>query len=544
MTTINFKKIARTIMLVVVFIVLVLPGCNDDYLLENPKTAVSGAIFWNSEEDAHAALMGCYSTYIDGWGERLGNYDKSMIWMSSWAGYSSWRDFGWARERQISPTHGTINTLWMKSFRQIARANYFLDNIDKVNMEETKKVVMKAEARFLRAFTYFWLFQLWKNVPLVTTTLTFDEANHVEQASKEELVNFILAELTEVAQDLPLEQEPSDRGRAEKGAAMALKGRLLMSEERWSEAATTYKEIMDLNRYVIDPRYKELFEDEGENNDEVIYANQYMENQMGEAMSQHTMKSSLYGGFNACNVFQHVLDKFPMIDGKPIGESPMYDPQNPFNNRDPRLYATVLITGYSEVFGEIFNGDPETIAKTGQTGPNISGYILQKFWDRNYEGNSQYYGGDYPQMRYAEVLLSRLESELEAGNAIDQGLLDNTINKVRQREAVGMPPVTETDLVKLRDIVRRERFVELAFEGGIEYFDLKRWKILQAEASQELYGMKMTDNPAEYEGRYAINEKGHLIIGQLEFYEHNYLWPIPLNELNINDNLQQNPAYY
>jgi hypothetical protein len=544
MITINFKNIARRIMSVAAVIVLLLPGCNEDYLLENPKTSVSGAIFWNSEEDAHAALMGCYSTYLDRWGERFGNYDKSMVWISSWAGYSSWRDFGWARERQISPIHGTISTIWVKSFRQIARANYFLDNIDKVNMDLAKKEMMIAEARFLRAFTYFWLVQLWENVPLVTTTLTFHEANNVKQASKEEVVNFILAELTAAADDLPLRQLPADRGRAEKGAAMAMKGRLLLSEERWSEAATTYKEIMDLNRYVIDPRYKELFEDEGENNDEVIYATQYMENEMGEAMSQHTMKSSLYGGFNACNVFQHVLDKFPMIDGKPIDESTMYDLQNPFADRDPRLYATVLISGYSEVSGEVFTGDPETIAKTGQTGPNISGYILQKFWDRNYGGNSQYYGADYPHIRYAEVLLSRLEAELEAGNAIDQNLLDNTINKVRQRAAVGMPPITETDPAKLREIVRRERFVELAFEGGIEYFDLKRWKTLQAEASQELYGMQLTDNPAEYQGRYAVNEDGHLIIGRLEFYEYNYLWPIPLDELNVNESLEQNPGYF
>lgn len=543
MITLYIKLKYRNPYIVLFLLFLVLAGCSEDYLTENPKTSISEAIFWNSEEEAHQALMGVYSTYYDRSGERLGNYDKSMIWMSSWAGYSSWRDFGWARERQISPTHGSITTLWTKSFRQIARANYFLENIDEVDMDGERKAEMKGEVRFLRAFTYFWLLQLWENVPLVTHTLTFDEANTISQAPKEALVEFILEELTAAAAELPLKHAPAAMGRAEKGAALALKGRLLMSEQRWPEAAATYKEIMDLNRYEIDPRYKELFEDEGENNNEVIYANQYMENEMGEAMSQHTIKSSVYGGFNACNVFQHVLDKFPMIDGNPIGESDLYDPENPFDNRDPRLYATVLITGYSEVFGETFQGDPETIAKTGQTGPNISGYILQKFWDRNYEGNSQYYGGDYPQMRFAEVLLSRLESELEAGNAIDQSLLDNTINRIRQREAVGMPPVTETNPELLREIVRRERAVELAFEGGIEYFDLKRWGLLQEEASQELYGMKITDNPGNYQGQYAINPQGHLILGSLEFNEFNNLWPLPLSELDVNKNLRQNPGY-
>ncbi|WP_158856453.1 RagB/SusD family nutrient uptake outer membrane protein [Lunatibacter salilacus] len=528
---------------IVFFFMVFLPACNEDFLVENPKTAISEAIFWKNAQEAHQALMGCYSVYYDRWGERLGNYDKSMIWMSSWAGYSSWRDFGWARERQITPTHGTINTLWQKSYRQIARANYFLENIDRVEMDETEKAAMKGEVQFLRAFTYFWLFQLWENIPLVKNTLTFDEANNVTQAPKEELVEFILAELTQAAERMHVRQAPSAMGRAEKGSALAMKGRLLMAENRWSEAAGTYEEIMGMGRYVIDPRYKELFQDDGENNDEVIFANQYMENEMGESMSQHTIKSSIYGGFNACNVFQHVLDKFPMNDGVPIENSALYDPENPFENRDPRLYATILITGYSEVFGVVFTGDPASIARTGQTGPNISGYILQKFWDRDYEGNSQFYGGDYPQIRYAEVLLSRLEAELEAGNSIDQSLLDNTINQVRQRQAVDMPPVTEMDPAALRDIVRRERAVELAFEGGIEYFDLKRWGTLQEEVSQELYGMKITDDPENYVGQYAINENGHLVLGRLVFNEFNALWPIPLNELDVNENFVQNPGY-
>lgn len=542
MNIIYINKIIQKYLFVPAAIIFFLTGCSEDFLDENPKTALSEGIFWQSEEEAHQALMGCY-TYDRGWAERLINLDKSMIYMSHWAGYSSWRDFGYGRERQISPTHGSITGIWAKSYRQIARANYFLDNIDKVNMDEREKSIMKGEVRFLRAFTYFWLYQLWENVPLVKTTLTFDEANNVSQAPKQELVDFILTELTEAAQDLPERQPSSAMGRAEKGAALAIKGRLLMSEERWQEAASTYKQIMDLNRYSIDPRYKELFESDGENNEEVIFANQLMENEMGEMITQKAVASSLYGGYNACNVFQHVLDKFPMKDGQPINESNMYDPQNPYDNRDPRLYATILITGYSDVFGEVFQGDPETIAKTGQTGPNISGYILQKFWDRDYEGNVMSYGGDYPQIRYAEVLLSRLESELEAGNAIDQGLLDLTINEVRQRAEINMPPVTETDLAKLREIVRRERAVELAFEGGVDYFDLKRWGTLQQEASRELYGMKITDDPEGYDGLYSINSEGHLIIGNLDFYEHNYLWPIPLNELDINKNLVQNPGY-
>lgn len=542
MKTFNIKLI-RKITFLLTLNILFLSGCKQAYLDEYPKSALSEQIYWNNEADAYQALMGIYSTFYNNYAECINDLDKSMIWMSAFAGYASWRTFG-SREVEIQPTFGPIATMWQKMYIHISRANYFLDNIDKVNMDETKKATMIAEARFLRAFSYFWLSQTFGNVPLSTTTLTFDKANSISQSSEEEVRAFVLSELTEIASDLPIEQSSSEKGRIERGAALALKGRVLMVDKKWSEAADTYKQIMDMNRYEIDPRFKKLFEDEGEVNDEFIFVNKYMENELGECMSQHTMRSSLYGGYNACNAFQHLVDAFRMNDGMTIEESPFFDPAHPFQNRDPRLYATLLIAGYSEVYGKIFSGDPATIRKTGQYGANVSGYLVGKFWDRDYTGNRQKYGGDYPQIRYAEVLLSRLECELEAGNAIIQNLLDNTINRVRQRQEINMPPVTVTNTSELREIVRNERFVELCFEGGIRYFDLRRWGILKQEVDRDILGMRITNDPANYTGIYTINKDGYLYIGHLKFYDYNYLWPIPLSELDVNHNLVQNPGYH
>ncbi len=527
----------------IAFTLLIPSGCQNGFLDENPLDAISEGIFWNNRAECYQALMGVYSTYAERTAERINNLDKSMIWMSSFAGYSSWRTFDWTRGIEIQATHGTITTMWRKLYLQISRTNYFLDNIDKADIPAEEKAQMKAEVRFLRAFSYFWLSQMYGNIPMPTHTLTFEEANNISQVSEKEAREFILSELTAIAGDLPLSHSATEKGRIEKGAALALKGRVLLAEKRWADAAVTYREIMNLGRYEIDPRFKQLFITEGENNQEFIFVNKYMENEFGEAMSQHTIRSSLYGGFNACNLFQHFLDEFPMKDGKSIAESDLYNPKEPFDNRDPRLYETVLITGYSEVNGEVFQGDPVTIARTGQTGANITGYILQKFWDRSFTGNRQYYGADYPQIRYAEILLSLLEAELEAGTAITQGLLDETINRIRKRPAVNMPEVIEKDPSRLREIVRRERVVELGFEGGIEYFDMRRWGTLQEMVDREYYGMKMTDDPANYEGIHNINQDGHLVIGRQRFYEFNYLWPIPLSELDVNSNLKQNPGY-
>ncbi len=543
MNTRYFKNLTGWITMIFSLVILILSGCSEAYLDENPPNAISEGIYWETKEDASQALAGIYTQYQSGWSERVSNLDKSMAWMSSWAGYSSWRDFGWTRDVEIDPTHGTVTGMWTLIFRQISRANYFLDNIGKVNMDAAEKAMMTAEARFLRAFSYFWAGTMYGNVPLITKTISFEEANSITQVNEEAIMNFIVSEMTAIEPDLPLRQTATNKGRIEKGAAMALKGRVLLAQNKWSEAAAVYKQIMDLNRYIIDPRFKQLFEDEAENTDEFIFANQYMENEYGEAASQFTMRSSLYGGYNSCNVFKHLLDKFGMTDGKPITESPMYNPDNPYVNRDPRLYATVLITGYSVVNGAIFNGDPESIAVTGQTGPNVSGFLLNKFWDQGYKGNWQYYGGDYAQIRYAEVLLSRLEAELEAGTPITQALLDATINKVRQRAAVNMPVVTETNKDNLRKIVRNERFVELVCEGGIEYFDLRRWKTLKQELDRDILGMRITNDPANYTGKFIINSEGYLKIGRLNFYDYNYLWPIPLSELDVNKNFKQNPGY-
>jgi starch-binding outer membrane protein, SusD/RagB family len=546
----NNKIIKPRIIKIAFFLVLFVflsPGCHHDFLDEYPKISISEQIYWQTEDDAYQALVGVYALLRSGWGERLEGYGKQFCWASAFAGYGSWRNFGHSRGLVLEPGGAIHLIMWRLSYQIISRANYFLENINKVNIDESKRNVMIAEVRFIRAFMHFWLNQWYGSVPVVTTVLTFDEANSIMQSSEQDVRSFILAELTEIAPVLPLAHPASEKGRIERGAALALKGRVLLYEERWPEAVEVYSQIMNLGRYIIDPRWKELFQVQGDDNDEAIFVVKYHESEQGgEAMSQHTMRSSLYGGFNALNVFKHFVDNFRMIDGELINDSPLYDPGNPYNNRDPRLYKTLLIADYSVVpiDGEVFRGDPATIARIGQTGTNISGYLLQKWWDWQYVGNRRTYGGDYMQIRYAEVLLSRLEAELEAGNSISQDLLDNTINRIRQRPEIDMPPVTETDPAKLREIIRNERFVELAFEGGIRYFDLRRWRTLETEVGIEVLGMRMTNDPASYEGLHHINEDGYLIIGSLVFEPHNYYWPIPLSELDVNKNLVQNPGYY
>jgi starch-binding outer membrane protein, SusD/RagB family len=540
----NSNKIFMKNILPLTLIVLLLLGCNDSFLTEYPQNELNEGVFWNDEKDALMGLMGCYvirNTGHNQWGPYINRLQYFDVWTDVGTCMRPSAPTHWPLEG-IYPTEKEINSFWDDCYDKISRFNYFLDNIVKVEMDENKKAEMIAEVRFLRGYYYFWLSQLWGDVPFPKTTLTFNEANTISRSSKSEIVDFVLQELTEASIDLPVKRPPDEKGRIEKGAALAIKGRLLMAEKRWSEAAETYKEIIDLNRYVIDPRWKKLFEDEGDGNDESIWTLVYVEGEFGTDTNTRVTAPGAYGGSALVQIFQGFVDKFLMTDGKTIEESPLYNPENPFENRDPRLYATVLLPGYSVCpDGKIFNGQAELKGGAGATG-----YFLNKFWDHEYNNAGAdvfRYGADYMLIRYPEVLLSYLECKIEAGDNITQDLLDNTINKLRSREEVNMPGVTVTNSDELREITRRERSIELSFEGGLRYWDLLRWGIAHEVISGTFYGLKITDNPEEYSGKYTINEKGHIVVETRDFKDYYYLWPIPLDELNINDNLQQNPGY-
>lgn len=542
MTNLKLKKNREIVAFIFLTLVSLLIGCNDDFLSKNPPAQLSEGTFWNTEKDATRALIGCYQIGYGGWNDFNG-------WNTRMIRFAQWTDIG--RHKQPAGNYGLnsyydnngdIVQTWQYNYQKIARVNYFLANIDKVEMNEEVKSEMIAEVKFLRAYSYFILCQLWGDVPLTKEVLTFEEANSISRDPKETVVKFVLDELTEAANKLPVKRPSSEDGRIEKGAALTLKGRLLMAEKRWAEAAANYQAIIELNRYEIDPRFKKLFEDEGDDSDEIIFAERHVEDLIGEGVTQQMIRSGWYDGYEEMCLFQEFVDKFLMIDGEPIESSPLYDPENPFENRDPRLYATVLLPGYSVINGKTFQGHPDSLATLGYTNSGITGYSINKFVDWEYDGNWMKYGGDYILMRYAEVLLSFLESKIEAGDVITQNLLDATINKVRGRAEINMIPVTETNPDKLREIVRRERVVELCFEGGLRYWDLIRWGIAKEVLDNTFHGMKLTDNPSSYT-KYNVNDKGYLISAKRNFNDHNYLWPIPLSELDVNKNLTQNPGY-
>jgi starch-binding outer membrane protein, SusD/RagB family len=525
-----------------------LSGCVS--LDKEPLDSLSTGTFWKTESDAMLGLTGVYKVVG---GLQQGNYD---LWsqLSCLYLFEATTDNGFEKDNAVTDfnngslasTYGPVKTLWANTYTQISRCNNFIDNIDAVKMNADKLAEMKAEVKVIRAYDYFNLYFYWGDVPLTKHILTVNEANNISRTAKSEVKDFVIAELQEAIPQLPITRPDDEYGRITRGGALAILGRVLMAEKRWEEAKAAYKQIIDMGVYIIDPNFKSIFEEKGETSKEHVLVSVRMQDVYGTPMLRGCFGFS-FGGYHWFSPYNQLIEEFECTDGKPISESPLYDPEKPYVNRDPRLYKTIGINGLTVLKGKLYVSHPDSSSVKYQdqvTRRPWSGYLLDKFVDEDYTGQITQYGCDFPMIRYAEVLLSYLESNIESGTAITQELLNQTINKVRGRTEIAMPPVTETDKTKLTTILRRERRVELAWEG-LRLYDLYRWHIAHVNLTGTFTGMKVC--PASKAASYKtvkVDSKGYYFCEQTNFREDvDYLWPIPQSERDVNPYLTQNPGY-
>jgi len=522
------------------------PGCKKDFFDKQPLDAVSDATFWKSEGDAKLALAACYRSRSGGdWTSNDFWTPWSILNMEIMAGNGSEKELNpdGITDGTLSSSNGMIKGHWANSYQRITTCNNFLDHIEQISMDATQKSIMVAEVRTIRAYEYFNLALYFGDVPLVQHLLTLEEANSVSRTPKADVWAFAETELKESAAVLPKTRPNAENGRMTAGAALAILGRLQMAEKKWADAAVTYKSIIDNGTYVIEPKFREIFWQANEFSKEIILSSQFQSGVYGHVALQFLYPEQ-FNGWHQYSPYNELVKVFECKDGKTIEESPLYDKNNPYNNRDPRLDETIMINNRTSFRGTTFVSTPGSSSPDKKDKyPVWSGYCINKFMDEGYTGSLFDYGGNWVIIRYAEVLLSYLESKLESGALIDQALLDATINKVRGRAAVNMPAVTTTDATELRKIIRRERRVEFAFEG-LRYYDILRWGIAAEELNGQFTGMKLTNDPANYT-TYPVDNEGYFIMAKKRAFKKgiNELWPIPQSERDINKNLTQNTGY-
>ncbi len=454
------------------------------------------------------------------------------------------------------------NPLGFWAYSSIRRANEFLENVDIASVPDDLKIRLRGEVRFLRALLYFKMVKRYGGVPLIIKPHTLDDDLEVSRNSLEECFAFIVEELEKAASEL---SENAPRGRAGRGAAMALKGRVLLfyasplynknnDISRWEIAASANKKVIDLGKYHLYPNHNTLWLEKGANT-ESIFEIQY---KMPE--KQHGWDSGVkplrIANNNAGQLspLQELVDAFPMKNGKLITETKSgYDPANPYIGRDNRFYSFIAYNGSTmkgtqsgppvkEITLDIYKGGVDYDAVPSmQIYNTFTGYFIRKAVDPE---NSVYAGGSgstqpWIEIRYAEVLLNYAESRNEILASPDESIY-NVLNEIRRRAGI-TEDISYGSLNKdeMRKLIRNERYIELCFEKK-RYWDIRRWKIAETLLNGRRYnGVVITkNNDGSFGYEYAPVDPQPIV-----FTEKMYWMPIPQNEITKNRNLQQNPGW-
>mgnify|MGYP003217756730 FL=1 len=262
-----------------------------------------------------------------------------------------------------------------------------------------------------------------------------------------------------------------------------------------------------------------------------------------------------YGGWHQFAPYNELVKEYFCTDGKDIKTSEVYDENDPYANRDLRLYASVFLPPLGSYPGSTYNDITYDCFKGANTSDYynkfalFNGYCPKKGCDPSIINNLGATPTYTPIMRYAEVLLSYLEALNEAQpSAVDQDILDLTINDIRDRVKLTKLEKANMSQELIREAVRKERRVELAFEG-LRYYDVLRWGIAEKELNHTFTGVKLSDDPKarNYRGSGTaaspVDEDMYYQFEKRTWSPHNRYFPIPQNDLNVNKNLKQNTGY-
>jgi len=343
-------------------------------------------------------------------------------------------DNTWLIQRgQLAPENlGMAGTIWGRSYRSIRECNYGLVNITSVNMSSVHKTWLTGELRFIRAFRYQDLIRNYGGVVLMGDKVldladNLTDASLFTRASIKDCIDYVVSQLDSAVSELPAANDATlwVLGRATKGAALALKSRLLLyaasplyNTGTWAAAAAAAQAVIDLNQYSLEPDYGSLFRNSASN--EIIFERLYAIGARHVCMEIANGPNG-YGGWAGNTPLQNFVDAYETSNGKDINDAGSgYNEQNPYVNRDPRLAATVLYNNapYRGSTVQIYTPNGKD-SKDGPSNWNTTktGYYLRKFMDDdNPIDNPWNVAGLQPWIyfRLAEIYLNYAEAQNEA----------------------------------------------------------------------------------------------------------------------------------
>lgn len=472
-------------------------------------------------------------------------------------------------------TNGRITALnnpdgvWSSSYYGIRRANIFLKNVYKVP-NVLLNTYGKAEARFIRAMCYFELLKRYGGIPLVGDTLfTLEDNLQLPRNTFADCVDYIVRECDSIKGKLRVETIPdADWGRIPRGAAMALKARVLLyaasplcngggveadpakraltgyitaDNSRWQKALDAAQDFIALGSYGLNTSFGPLFTTK--KNVEVILARQTANNYVIENNNAPVGFASPAIGFGLTSPTQELVDAFPMNNGLAITAAGSgYNAAAPYANRDPRLGFTVFYNGYKWLSRLIETHDGGKDKPGGNTVQTKTGYYMRKFM-ADFSSNTTYtnQSHNFILFRYAEILLNQAEALNELGRSPEAYA---PLIAIRKRAGItagsnalyGLTAsMTQADM---RTVIQNERRIELAFEEH-RFWDTRRWKIADTRLNGTVHGMKITKDATSGTLTYTVVDATQLLFNPSRMYH----MPLPYAEISKNASLIQNEGW-
>lgn len=491
-------KYSLKILIISLLTSIIISSC-EDLLRENPKSFLTPDNFPKTEKDAIAATNAIYSRLFSSPREIYYGFVPTD---EAFQGYHNKRPLTYFLD--LNGFNDDCNTLWQEAYAGVARANTAIDYIPLVNMNETLKKRLVAEAKFLRAYYYFGLVQKYGAVPIVAGTL--DGTGVLEGITRspvDEVYKLIKQDLLSAKPDLPESYPDAEKGRATKWAATGILAKVYLTIKEWGDAIKQCDEIINSGKFGLIADYNKLFHVENEHKlfpdkngkltNENIWDVQFAIDERPNTITQQTGSrdksiagnKAIYGGFE--NMIP--VETFVKM----------------FETGDKRLAISYITT---------VNGVVLKSTTTTGAGP-ISGKYHNLNSGPPSPANS---GNNFYVLRYADVLLMRAEAENELNGPANAYTYINLV-----RERAGIPALSGLSNQTFRLAIRKERATELSFEGHRRY-DLLRWgifvEIIRNSTSKFL--MEPAANILDY----------HILL------------PVPNNEIAASGgSIIQNPGY-
>lgn len=480
----------------------------------NPLDQISTATFYKSKGDFDKALAAVYSSFQ--YGEFASEMPSRDNLTDNSYGQFNTGNMNDIAGGNIAPSLGGYEqSFYNDSYASIARINIFLQQLAAYKNSDITDAQRKqyiGEVQFIRAFFYFQLYLTYGDVPLVTQPLTL-ETQIQPKTTADKILTQILSDLDYSIANLPTTPYSQTYGHAVASSAQALKARVLMYTafgKTGTPDAATLTQVRDLcqavmSQYTLSKNFEDLFRDATQKgNSEIIFTVNFL------APNNNNSLDLYYGDWDMAAPLKNFVATFECTDGLAWGTSPLTDTKDVFKNRDPRLVKTVYRD--SVYFGP---GQVHHPSNPRPTGYGVAKFLEPKNIPYGFSTQSQQ---DIVVLRLGEILLMYAEAQNELAGP--DATVYSAITSLRAR--VSMPPFP-AGLTKdqMRERIRHERRVELAFEQGLRYYDIKRWHL----------GAQILGNVSDSLFPYHWDDKF-------------YLWPLPQTEIDkSNGVLVQNPSY-